>query len=215
VYGQSASAVYVADGRQAVLLGTTRQLLGRDFGLARQFLYAGSIGPLPLMQTERDQLVQLGDELAQRFGLMGLFNVDFLRYGRGLWVLEVNPRYSASVEILERLTSAAFVALHMAACEQQALPPGSPTMAATFAGKAVVYAEREGSLPPAFDDLVARWNLPLSPPGIADLPRIGDVLSPGQPVATVFAAGDTSDAVENELRSRVSEVLSVLNNESN
>src|SRR5262245_27937962 len=46
VAGESASAVLVAAGGRATLLGITRQLHGRDFGLDRPFLYIGSIGPL-------------------------------------------------------------------------------------------------------------------------------------------------------------------------
>ena len=42
--------------------------------------------------------------LADRFELSGLFGVDFILDGDQVWTLEVNPRYTASVEIVERAT---------------------------------------------------------------------------------------------------------------
>ena len=48
IAGESCSAAFVAAGGQAMLLGATRQIIGRDWGIAPQFLYVGSIGPLDL-----------------------------------------------------------------------------------------------------------------------------------------------------------------------
>jgi len=78
------------------------------------------------------------------------------------------------------------------------------------AGKAVVYANRDAVVSPAFDELVFGWNPAGQPPGIADLPRIGQRVRAGDPVATVFAEGETDQAVEQMLRSRVAEVLATL-----
>jgi len=213
IAGQSASAVYVAAGGRAVLLGTTRQLLGSDFGLDRPFLYAGSIGPLLLAPSEIERLVALGNVLARQFDLCGLFNVDFIRNDAGLWVLEVNPRYSASVEVLERVTGAHFIRPHLAACQQQLLPAVSPPAGSNFAGKAVVYANRKCRVGSQFAGLVDEWNQEGELPGIADLPAAGQSFSRGDPVATVFASGESVQTVEEVLRSRVAGVLQVLSTE--
>src|SRR5436309_2435168 len=86
-----AARVFVAAQSRAVLLGVSRQLLGRDLGLAREFLYVGSLAPLAVTHHERAKLVMLGDSVASRFGLIGLFNVDFVRTHEQLWPVEVNP----------------------------------------------------------------------------------------------------------------------------
>jgi predicted ATP-grasp superfamily ATP-dependent carboligase len=140
IAGDSCSATFVAAGGRAVLLGVTRQLVGRDWGLTPEFLYVGSLGPLDLRKVEQAKLRRLGDALARRFGLVGLFGVDFIRTADELWPVEVNPRYTASIEVLERVMGSQFLAFHAAAYTSGLLPESPPSLRGDFAGKAVVYA---------------------------------------------------------------------------
>jgi uncharacterized protein len=210
VEGQAASAVCIAAEGRAILLGTSRQLLGSDFGHDRPFLYVGSLAPLLLRAEELSQLAVLGNVLAERFNLHGIFNVDFVRTANALWPIEVNPRYSASVEVLERVTGFNFMEMHVVACERGTLRPPPLIDLCVFAGKAVVYAPHEIIVRPEFELLVGEWNLAGQLPGIADLPAIGQRLSAGQPVATVFAAGSSGADVERILRERVAAVSRVI-----
>jgi predicted ATP-grasp superfamily ATP-dependent carboligase len=206
VEGEAASAIFVAAKERAVLVGATRQLLGRDFGLAPEFVYAGSIGPLTLRPEEIAKLQRLGEVLAERFGLVGLFNVDLVRTGEQLWVVEVNPRYSASIEVLERVTNFDSIGWHVAACQQRKLPRQLPA-AKGFAGKAIVYAKEDGIVPVELETVC---SAALHTPYLADLPRVGEELKAGQPVVTVFGEGETMEAVAVDLRERVAAVDRVL-----
>lgn len=207
--GQAASAVYVGASGRATLLGVSRQLLGRDFGLDRLFLHVGSLAPLLLREAEAAKLHALGDSLTAHFGLVGLFNVDFVQTADELWIVEVNPRYSASVEVLERVTGLDFMGLHGAACEQRRLPSVATTCSG-FYGKAVVYAEHDAAVTSELNVLVADWNRPGQPPLVADLPRIGQRFAAGQPVVTVFANGDSTAQIEERLRDRMRAVWRVM-----
>ena len=210
VPGQSLGAVFVAADGFAAILGITRQLVGQDFALPSPFTYVGSIGPQVAEMGVLDQLILLGHHMAERTRMRGLFNVDFVANDLGLWILEVNPRYSASIEVVERMTDLHFMAAHVAACRDNSLPAWPPKLRGGFAGKAVVYADRDAEVSPAFDELVFSWNPAGQPPGIADLPRIGQRVRAGDPVATVLVESDSEQAVERTLRSRVAEVLAAL-----
>jgi predicted ATP-grasp superfamily ATP-dependent carboligase len=211
IEGQPASALFVAANRRATLLGTSQQLIGRDFGIHdRPFLYAGSIGPLALSNEQMAQLTSLGHLLAQRFGLVGLIGVDFVLAGGEVFVLEVNPRYTASVEVLERAHQFDSVSLHVAACEHGELPPVRPSPTSPFVGKAIVYAGRDGVVPDEFDQLVRDLNRPGRPALIADLPAIGQPIRAGQPVVTVFTDGKSADDVTAALQAAASNVTQVL-----
>jgi predicted ATP-grasp superfamily ATP-dependent carboligase len=228
VAGEAASAVFLAAGGRSALLGATRQLLGQDFGLGQPFLYVGSLGPLVLNRREADALASLGAALASRFTLRGLFNVDFVRTPRGIWPVEVNPRYSASVEVLERIVNKSFIRLHHSACRGGRLPlralglslcaettavtafPSIAQLSVPSSGKAVVYATRDCLAPQPLEQIAADWNQPGQPPGMADIPRPGELLRTGQPVVTVFADGPSLAEVERELRRRVSVIQQVL-----
>jgi predicted ATP-grasp superfamily ATP-dependent carboligase len=198
VEGESGSATFVAARGRAVLLGATRQIVGRDWGRAPEFLYVGSLAPLPLTELLSARLAHLGGVLAERFGLVGLFGVDFIRTEHDLWPVEVNPRYTASVEVLERLTGRSFVGIHAKACAEGELPEAPPEPSGSFAGKAVVYARR---------DCVWRDR---SLAEIADVPNDGQHFHAGQPIATVFAIGDSLAAVETKLKLQSAALLDAI-----
>jgi uncharacterized protein len=210
VDGDAASAVFVAAGGRAVFLGATKQWLGRDFKMSRPFLYVGSIGSLRLSDVETERLCRLGNVLAERFGLTGLFNVDFVRNGEGLWPVEVNPRYSASMEVIERMKGMALIDLHVAACTSGLLPTQPIPPSQCCAGKAVVYAERDAVVPQALDEVASPWNSERQWPGLADLPHVGEALRADQPVVTVFAEGKDAAGVESEIRRRVATIHQLL-----
>jgi predicted ATP-grasp superfamily ATP-dependent carboligase len=195
VAGEAASAVYVAANGRAELLGATRQLLGRDVGLPTEFAYAGTIAPLMVSPEEMQALHRLGGVLAREFGLVGLFGVDFVRSQGDLWVIEVNPRYTASVEVLERVHVLPFLAAHVAACTRGTLPADLPPHEnpanETCAGKLIVYARRKVVIP--------QGSLGAD---LADIPAAGQAIEPGHPIATVFAAGYSHDEVFERLRAR-------------
>jgi predicted ATP-grasp superfamily ATP-dependent carboligase len=225
IEGASCSATFVAAGGRAVLLGTTRQIIGRDWGASPEFLYVGSLGPLEFTDGEQATLCQLGKALANRFGLVGLFGIDFVRTAAQLWPVEVNPRYTASIEVLERLTGQQFLAHHAAACQSGMLPESPPAPRGVFAGKAVVYARRDCEWSPMGSGVFGGNHLstmedsppPKTPdpfsltwPDIADLPPAGQEFQAGQPVATVFATGESLDEVAQQLRSSEAALLATL-----
>jgi predicted ATP-grasp superfamily ATP-dependent carboligase len=195
VAGEAASAVYVAANGRAELLGATRQLLGRDVGLPTEFAYAGTIAPLMVSPEEMQALHRLGGVLAREFGLVGLVGLDFVRSQGDLWVIEVNPRYTASVEVLERVHGWPFLAAHVAACTRGTLPADLPPHEnpanETCAGKLIVYARRKVVIP--------QGSLGAD---LADIPAAGQAIEPGHPIATVFAAGYSHDEVFERLRAR-------------
>src|SRR5262249_666683 len=119
IEGESASAVFAGDGTGARLLGVTRQLVGAGWLNAGPFRYCGSVGPLPLGRGLQRSLDALGRLLARRAGLRGLFGVDGVLRGSAFWPVEVNPRYPASVEVLEYATRLAALRWH-----RQAFVPG-------------------------------------------------------------------------------------------
>jgi predicted ATP-grasp superfamily ATP-dependent carboligase len=205
ITGESVSAVFVAAGGRAALLGVTRQLLGCDFDLSRPFLYVGSVGPIVLRERELSRLHALANALAAN-GLVGLFNIDFVRNEAGLWPIEVNPRYSASVEVIERAVSLAAIDGHVRACTEPSLPQVVRPSSDRCVGKAVVYAQQSGTIPPRLDKLICEWNVRGEAPRLADLPRVGEPVKKDEPVLTVLAEGDSLADVESQLRRDVAAV---------
>ncbi|HUE72579.1 MAG TPA: ATP-grasp domain-containing protein [Pirellulaceae bacterium] len=205
IRGQVYGAVYLATSEGCQLLGVNQQIQ-----MPGAFGYQGSIVMPDEWHRRVPDLMRLGTTLQVRFALRGLFNVDFVRNEAGDWPLEVNPRYSASVELLERATGVSFLRLHAAVFNPALNVSHHATTIAAPAralGKSVVYSQKGGTITVAMDQLVAEWNDGSTWPGIADVPRVGDPIHAGQPICTLFAEGETVAEVARQLQERSQRVL--------
>ncbi|REK12259.1 MAG: ATP-grasp domain-containing protein [Planctomycetota bacterium] len=207
VEGDAQAAVYLAAGGRAVLLGVTRQLVGLDWTGAGGFQYCGSVGPLEPDEAYLEQYTRIGNVLAGEFELTGLFGVDTIVNGEGVWPVEVNPRFPASAEILERATGASVIAWHAAACEEGRLPVPPRHRGRTF-GKAIPFARTRCVTPQLLRDSARPGLAAADEP--ADVPRPGTVVEPGWPIVTVFAEGGDEATVIHRLQKRVAAVQAQL-----
>ena len=218
IEGRSISALFVAAPQHCRLLGATSQLTGKDFGLPEPFAYVGSLAPLTCSSDVLAELYRLGSKLADHFQLRGLFGVDLILRNEELWVLEVNPRLTASAEVAELAIGCNPVALHVAACEGgqsfDSLKRASPNKGGLplMHGKCIVYARTHGVARESYSELIARWQQ-CAETLIADLPQEGARFSPGEPIATVFANGTSEAEVVGLLRERADQVLSAIDRE--
>jgi uncharacterized protein len=183
IAGIPGSMSFVADGFNAVLLGFSRQLVGvKSFG-ASPFRYCGSILGQPQIRLFRQQrtllerAARLAAVLTREFGLVGLNGIDFIAREGVPYPIEVNPRYSASMELVERAHQVSMFGIHLRACQGE-LPPVPRSDPLTY-GKAIVFA-RQGSR-------VGNSRSWLSRSWLADVPHPGEHIPEGRPVCTVFA----------------------------
>jgi len=214
IAGTPCAAVFVAAGSESSLLGVAGQLIGPTWCGVGAFRYAGSIGPMSVSASIRQTFEAIGRHLSRQFGLVGLFGVDAVVRDDEVWVIEVNPRYTASIEILERALGVPTVAWHVRACREGRLPaettdeasPGSAARSTSTFGKAILFAERDVVVLPEFGQYVERQNAGRDWPRIADVPAVGSRIAGGWPITTVFAAGRDAADVVAELRQRSGEV---------
>lgn len=195
VAGASCGATFVAAAGRCRLLGVCRQLCTTSHR-ETPYLYGGSIGPLVLPSRVMAELQRLGDLLAGEFELVGLFGVDVvIDRADDVRPLEVNPRYTASVDVLERATGATLLDLHLRACRDGTLPTTFAASSSVVHGKRIVYYDG-----PA--DCVVPASLTeqlLGSADVADVPAAETRVRPGEPLSTVFAAADDDDEVAGQL----------------
>ncbi|WZO96752.1 ATP-grasp domain-containing protein [Isosphaeraceae bacterium EP7] len=200
VVGTPLSAIFLGDGNRTRLVGLTRQILSNG---PNPFLYLGSVGPWQVSPVVRTEILRLGGFLATNFHLRGIFGVDLIQDEESFAVIEVNPRYTSSVEILEWTTGSSLLVEH-ARCFKPNPSVGNPRVrpAVSFAAKRTILASRDWVMPAT--------DLPLIPdsgplPGcwLSDLPEPGEPFEAGQPVLTVNVTGRTAievlDALDDQL----------------
>jgi predicted ATP-grasp superfamily ATP-dependent carboligase len=193
-------------------LGMTDQQSGVADLPEEPFLYAGSAvtsRPLDVDWQYGEWLDDLGELLTREFGLRGLFNLDLVG---DYWVLEVNPRYSASVEVLEQVAGRNFLAMHVAAFEPNFQGETSCWISKCphRVAKRIVYASSDCIVTPELDRLRRKWNVERLLPCLADIPRPGDRILRGQPVATVIVEGTSDEEVQRLLNERINAVKQAL-----
>jgi predicted ATP-grasp superfamily ATP-dependent carboligase len=197
------SAAFVADGRQAVVLGLTEQLVGRRAFGATGFRYCGNLLPPRLPSDERVALLRQVREIVAHltvtFGLRGLNGLDFVWHAERVWTLEVNPRPTASMELMDSAYNLRVFDAHVRAFEDR-LPDFDlerAMIAAPAAGKAILYAAQDVVLGDTGD-----W----ATRGLRDIPHPGERIRKGHPVCTILTTGDTPTACLRKLRARAAEL---------
>lgn len=186
IEGLPGSIVFAADGHRAVPLGLTRQLVGlRELG-SYGFRYCGSLlassgRPIFPRQAElHHRAIALAAAVTELFGLRGLNGLDFIARDGVPFPIEVNPRYSSSMELVERASRLSLFTVHRDACRGRLPPP--PLPAPDVVGKAIVFAPRAVTVSDP-----AGWRVDL-----ADVPHPGERIARGRPVCTVFGRGVSS-----------------------
>jgi predicted ATP-grasp superfamily ATP-dependent carboligase len=152
------------------------------------FRYCGSLlaSRGPSLFARQPELLGRATALARAvtatFGLRGLNGIDFIARDGVPFPIEVNPRYSASMELVERGTGVSLFRVHEEACAGRL--GDAPAAGREILGKAIVFARHEVVV-----DHPGQWGVDL-----ADIPHPGERIAAGRPICTVFARARDGDA---------------------
>ena len=206
IAGLPGSISFAANGVSAVVLGFSRQLVG-DLRLGAQpYRYCGSVlgsQDVRLFPRQEELLLratELATMLTEQFRLVGLNGIDFIARQGIPYPIEVNPRYSASMELIERASGLSMFEVHSQAC--QGLLPRTPDYRLPAQGKAIVFAQGDTLIP-----RTSRWP---ERSWMADIPHAGDRIGQGRPICTVFATARDPGACRRLLWRRAAAVYRAL-----
>jgi predicted ATP-grasp superfamily ATP-dependent carboligase len=205
VEGTPGSIVFVAAGGRAVPIGVSRQLIGEEAFGASGYRYCGNILVSPRADDGVvDRACAMAGTVCEAFGLVGVNGVDFVTKGGVPHAIEVNPRWCASMELVERAFGLSVFGAHAAACRDGVLPVFDLARArpAVAVGKAVVFAR---------DDVtVGDTRAWLADTDVRDIPHPGARIRGGRPVCTVFAIARDEAACHASLVRRAERVYAQL-----
>jgi len=209
--GAPASVIFVAANRRAIPIGLTRQLVGdQSFGVSG-YRYCGNI---LTAAGEDDQVLDaagaVADVVCGEFGLIGVNGIDLVVVDNLPYAIEVNPRWCASMELVERAYGLSVFGMHASACRDGVLPDfdlAKVRGSAQAIGKAVVFARHAATIGDT-----ASWLAKGEPHmhEIRDVPRPGTRIRAGHPICTVFATGRDSCECRAELVSRAERVYAAV-----
>lgn len=197
VPGPSWSASFLATDRGCHFIGACRQWIGGLDQTPRPFKYQGAWGPLPISIVQQQRLQQLGQVVQDQFSARGLFGIDLVGSIESDWsVIEINPRPTSSMELLERATSVdqsplSLIEQHcLACCGQETWDPFPIPAANRIFAKRILYHRGPSAVRVTEPICQLLWTWAESSQA-ADIPERDTEILPGQPVCTLFAIGET------------------------
>ena len=207
------------------IVGIARSILSEELDAPLPWIYRGSLAPYSVSPTVHASLERFANTVAQSTGIRGLWQADFQIDPQGqLWLLEINPRWSASMELHEILQGFSWITEHVRIlCNgaSKGVPRrGSP--AGLQIAKGILYAPHGMHLSVAQVDRLwgsgwhsSGWHstlreLETAEFRLADIPQsdpAGVDFAEGMPIVTVLVAGGKNADLLEKIRQARSAVL--------
>jgi predicted ATP-grasp superfamily ATP-dependent carboligase len=183
VAGTPVSAVFCGSDHAVATLGVYQQYIGAFH--APPWAYCGSVGPLDISEQLEKRVDKAVIALRTQFDLRGLCGLDgVVRDGR-LNVVEVNPRYTASVELAEAALKLKALRMHRAGCTGRTMTLPRRPVRPVLQAKIVLHAPEDWVMP---DTDV--WMKPHKRDRsvFADVPGTGEKIRKGNPVMSLLTS---------------------------
>jgi predicted ATP-grasp superfamily ATP-dependent carboligase len=196
--GQVVSLLFAADGQQAKAIGYNRQWTSPSAMMP--YRYGGAVSQADLPDLVRRQLLQAAQRLTSAVGLRGINSIDAIMDGERAWIIEINPRLSATFDLYRSLPGqVSLFDLHLQACAGHLAD--MPHLAPQARAHHIVYALDDVRLPDTID-----W-----PDWVSDLPLSGSTIAADEPICTILAEGDSADTAQQSLLERANELQNLFN----
>ncbi|WAK03960.1 ATP-grasp domain-containing protein [Methylobacter sp. YRD-M1] len=178
VEGEPRSVLFLADGRNVQVIGFNRQwTVALDDRQA--FVFSGIISDSQLPGEHKVQVTDWLRKLVPAFALKGLNSLDFIQAEGQIYVLEVNARPPASMQLYDQ----DLLYRHVRASQGELID--YPVMQTGCMGCQIVYASADLRIPKVFE-----W-----PSWCMDLPESGALIGAKQPICSIIAHAEKSQQV--------------------
>ena len=195
IKGIDISSSVLGNGRDCVVISVNEQLIGMtQLGASTPFQYCGNIVPLKAEIAVINHVKEVSSALGKRLGLTGSNGIDFvMSLNNKLYIMEVNPRFQATLECIKYVTGLNLVREHIKACKGELLseiphPKG-------YAVKMIVFAKEKGRVP---DLSGLKYVFDISHPGV--------IVHKGSPVCTVQLFSESREKAVSTALKTVSEI---------
>lgn len=177
--GTPISILFVADGKTAKTIGFNQQLVAPTGEIPYRF--AGAVNNVALQPNICAAFECAVQQLTSALSLRGINSLDAVLEGDALWILELNPRLSATFDLYENLFS-----LHLQGCAGS-LTNSLPKIK-TSKAQLILYADKVLEIPKDF-----AW-----PIWVADIPALaaGEFnvrIAQHMPICSMFAQAESAE----------------------
>lgn len=180
ISGTPCSVSCIANGTEARAIAVNEQFMRGGDG-DRAFGFAGACTPFET--DEGTLLADIAERIVAASGCVGSVGVDFIVSEDGMYAIEINPRFQATLDIIEESIDKSVFDLHLDACRGR-IPETRPS-AARCVARTILFADH---------DLKVKDDLKHLAPSVADIPWKGTEIEEGSAVISVYGRGPSRDA---------------------
>lgn len=202
--GTARSVLFIAKDFEYKIIGFHKQYVTQVDGY--QFVFAGVINQPEINKDISQAITEILEKLVIEFSLKGINSLDFIENNNRCYVLEVNPRPSASLNLYD----AGLLSEHIDSCINGygALAPPEPY-------EAKASSPNNPSLYRAYKILFAKTDITISsqtvwPSWVSDIPCEGSIINTGDPICSIIAGGKNERQVEDSLLLRQQQLTKLL-----
>lgn len=198
IEGTNVSSSVLSSHDEQKNLINSRLITAHDLG-NDSYEYSGNILPLDENsfrmfndnQTEinldelNDEMENTSEDLINEFGLIGSNGVDYILDKEGeLKVIEINPRFQGTYELVENSLGINLLDAHIKACEGEIIDIPNPNQ---YSFKKIIYARKQINI----------GNLKI--PNVYDIPYEGVKIEKDQPLVTIISSKKDLETAINDV----------------
>ncbi len=176
VGGIPCSVSCISDGKKAVAVSFNEQILRGGSG-ERAYGFSGAI--TPMKHPLESEIVKCAERAVSLSGCVGSVGVDFMAADDRFWAIEINPRFQATMDVVERSRGINLFQAHVDA-SRGILPHAYTGEYLQYAARKVIFAPR---------DMTVKDDLSKCGADIADIPALGTEIEEGGAVLSVYGCG--------------------------
>ena len=191
--GTAQSVLFLANASEYKIIGFHKQYTAQIY--PHDFVFSGLINQPDMDESIVQTLHAILSKLVPLFSLKGVNSLDFILNNQQCYMLEINARPSASVNLYG---SGLFLA-HINSCLESELLSNLNALASYRAYK-IIFAETEISIP---ERMV--W-----PAWVVDIPSNASIINTGMPICSIIAGGKNEQQVDDLLLLRQQQLIKLL-----
>ncbi|MDD4127355.1 MAG: ATP-grasp domain-containing protein [Methanomicrobium sp.] len=191
--GVPCSVSCISDGKNAVAVSFNEQFLRGGSG-DKSYGFAGAI--TPFSHPLEDDIIKTAERAVALSGCVGSVGVDFIVSDDEFYAIEINPRFQATMDIVESSYGINLFCAHIDACNG-VLPQSFKREAHCYTARKVLFADRE---------IVVPENLKEFHQKIADIPCIGTLVEEGSALLSVYGTGSTRESALESLDKTIKDI---------
>ncbi len=177
--GKAVSCLFIANENGVQVIGFNEQLISE--ANATPFRYGGAVSHVAMSDVAKANFEHHVGTLSKAIGLVGINSCDAICDGDHIYILEINPRLSATMALYE---DCQLFEQHMAAVAGEVVVVNQACKRSH--AEQIIYAERAVVIK---DDIIwPRW--------VYDRPKLGGFFDEGVPVCTVVAEAETAEQAQ-------------------